>query len=235
MEFDHVFITGLEENLFPSVISLTSPDQIEEERRLFYVALTRAKVDVTITFAATRFKWGNMEFSRPSRFLKEIDPRYVDAKYDDEEENEEEERTQRRGQIDELRRRYDMRSGRTVVDRREFQSSRQVPSGYGTNQSPHRTPSYQSQARPTTPPRPSAPDVSKMRSVGVRTESEGVMNVSSAGSYAVGQMVSHARFGVGRITALEVLTSDTKITVAFENPEFGTKALLAKFAKLTIL
>ena len=235
LEFDHVFITGLEENLFPSVISLTSPDQIEEERRLFYVALTRAKVDVTITFAATRFKWGNMEFSRPSRFLKEIDPRYVDAKYDDEEENEEEERTQRRGQIDELRRRYDMRSGRTVVDRREFQSSRQVPQGYGTNQSPHRTPSYQSQPRPTTPPRPSAPDVSKMRSVGVRTESEGVMNVSSAGSYAVGQRVSHARFGVGQITALEVLTSDTKITVAFENPEFGTKALLAKFAKLTIL
>ena len=214
LEFDHVFITGMEENLFPSVISLTSPDQIEEERRLFYVALTRAKLDATITFAASRFKWGSMEFSRPSRFLKEIDPRYVDAKYDDEEE-EQEERTQRRGQIDDLRRRFDQRQGRTVVERREFQSSRQMPTA---------TP------RPATPSRP---DLSKFRSVGVRTEAESA-KVESAGAYAVGQRVSHARFGRGRIEAIEQLTSDMKITVLFDSPEHGRKSLLAKYAKLQI-
>ena len=214
LEFDHVFITGMEENLFPSVISLSSPDQIEEERRLFYVALTRAKLDATITFAASRFKWGSMEFSRPSRFLKEIDPRYVDAKYDDDEE-EQEERTQRRGQIDDLRRRFDQRQGRTVVERREFQSSRQMPTAA---------------PRPATPSRP---DLSKFRSVGVRTEAESA-RVESAGAYAVGQRVSHARFGRGRIEAIEQLTSDMKITVLFDNPEHGRKSLLAKYAKLQI-
>ena len=214
LEFDHVFITGMEENLFPSVISLSSPDQIEEERRLFYVALTRAKLDATITFAASRFKWGSMEFSRPSRFLKEIDPRYVDAKYDDEEE-EQEERTQRRGQIDDLRRRFDQRQGRTVVERREFQSSRQMPT-----------------ATPR-PAAPSRPDLSKFRSVGVRTEAESA-RVESAGAYAVGQRVSHARFGRGRIEAIEQLTSDMKITVLFDSPEHGRKSLLAKYAKLQI-
>lgn len=217
LEFDHIFITGMEENLFPSVISLTSPDQIEEERRLFYVALTRAKVDVTITFAASRFKWGSMEFSRPSRFLKEIDPRFVDCHYEDEEESEKEERNSRRNQIDDLRRRFDMRQGRTVVERREFQSSRQ------TSPTPSRTAAV-----------PSRPDFSKMRSVGVRTEAEGSTLVESAGVYAVGQRVSHARFGTGRIEAIERLTSDSKITVLFDNPEAGRKALLAKYAKLKV-
>ena len=213
LEFDHIFITGMEENLFPSVISLTSPEQVEEERRLFYVALTRAKVDATITFASSRFKWGSMEFSRPSRFLKEIDPRYLDLRYEDEEESEEQERSQRRGQIDDLRRRFDQRQGRTVVERREFHSTT--------------TPS-----RPA--PTPSRPDMSKMRSVGIRTEAEGSSQVESAGVYAVGQRVSHARFGIGRIEAIERLTTDTKITVLFEQPEHGRKSLLAKYAKLRI-
>lgn len=217
LEFDHIFITGMEENLFPSVISLTSPEQVEEERRLFYVALTRAKVDATITFASTRFKWGSMEFSRPSRFLKEIDPRYLDVRYEDEEEQDEEKSTtRRREQIDDLRRRFDQRQGRTIVERREFQSSRQ-------NYTPN-TPQ-----RPSVPQRP---DMSKFRSVGVRTEAEGSAKVESAGVYAVGQRVSHARFGAGRIEAIERLTSDTKLTVRFDNGD--VKNLLAKYAKLKI-
>ena len=209
LEFDHVYITGMEENLFPSVISLTSPDQIEEERRLFYVAVTRAKKYLTITYASTRFKWGSMEFSRPSRFLKEIDPRFVDGRFDDDEE-EVEERQRGRSQIEDLKRRFDQRQGRTIVERREFQSR-------------------------TTPatPQPIRPNISNMRSVGVRSgESE---QVASVGEYAVGQRVSHARFGGGRIEALEKLTTDTKITVLFDNPIVGRKALLAKYAKLEIL
>ncbi len=217
LEFDHIFITGMEENLFPSVISLTSPEQVEEERRLFYVALTRAKVDVTITFASSRFKWGSMEFSRPSRFLKEIDSRYLDVRYEDEEEQDEEKSTsRRREQIDDLRRRFDQRQGRTIVERREFQSSRQ-------NYTPN---------TPQRPVAPQRPDMSKFRSVGIRTEAEGSAKVESAGAYAVGQRVSHARFGVGVIEAIERLTSDTKLTVRFDNGD--VKNLLAKYAKLKI-
>lgn len=218
LEFDHVFITGMEENLFPSVISLTSPEQVEEERRLFYVALTRAKKDATITFASSRFKWGSMEFSRPSRFLKEIDPRYLDLRYEDDEESEESRGAGRREQIEDLRRRFDQRQGRTIVDRREFQSSRQV-----------HTPTPQ---RTITPSRP---DMSKMKSVGIRTESEGgAQRVESAGIYAVGQRVSHSRFGVGTIESIERLTSDTKLTIKFNDPQYGTKNLLAKYAKLKV-
>ena len=66
---------GLAGNLFPSQRAVASHDGIEGERRLFYVALTRVKVQATISYAETRFKWGNMEFSRPSCFLREIDPR----------------------------------------------------------------------------------------------------------------------------------------------------------------
>lgn len=223
LEFDHVFITGLEENLFPSLNSLASPDQIEEERRLFYVALTRAKVDVTLSFAETRFKWGNHEFSRPSRFIKEIDRQYLDIRF--EEGEDEGERKQGRDRIKELKRRYDQREGRTVVERREFQS-RYTPSrvNYPSGSSAHRT--------VATPP---LPDTSRMRSLGTRQEESAGNVVASAGQYAVGQRVSHARFGVGVIEAIEVLTSDSKITVRFENEAFGQKALLAKFAKLTIL
>ena len=78
LEFRHVFIAGMEENLFPSQPSVNSQRELEEERRLFYVALTRAKDRVTITYAKSRFRWGDVTFSRPSRFIREIDPRYLD-------------------------------------------------------------------------------------------------------------------------------------------------------------
>ena len=79
LEFDAVFIVGLEENLFPSDMSGDDERQIEEERRLFYVAMTRARKHLTLLFATTRFKYGNMDFCTPSRFLKDIDARYLSA------------------------------------------------------------------------------------------------------------------------------------------------------------
>jgi DNA helicase-2/ATP-dependent DNA helicase PcrA len=72
LEYKYVYILGCEENLFPSQRALESPDGVEEERRLFYVALTRAKSEAVLSYCEMRFKWGNMEFSSPSRFLKEI-------------------------------------------------------------------------------------------------------------------------------------------------------------------
>ncbi|MGE5317430.1 MAG: 3'-5' exonuclease, partial [Chloroflexota bacterium] len=78
LEFPYVFIVGMEENLFPSNMSLATRAEIEEERRLFYVALTRAEKKVTLTFAETRYRWGNMTANEPSRFLSEIDDRFLE-------------------------------------------------------------------------------------------------------------------------------------------------------------
>ena len=80
LEFAYVFIVGLEENLFPSIMSLESQENLEEERRLFYVALTRAKKRLFLSFATTRFKWGQFIDSKPSRFISEIDEHYLEKK-----------------------------------------------------------------------------------------------------------------------------------------------------------
>lgn len=77
LEFDYVYISGLEENLFPSSLALSSRSELEEERRLFYVAVTRAKKMLTLSFAQTRYKYGSLQFCEPSRFLEEVPARYI--------------------------------------------------------------------------------------------------------------------------------------------------------------
>ena len=77
LEFKNVFVVGLEENLFPNQLSMNSYKELEEERRLFYVAITRAEEHCYLSFAKSRFKYGKMEFCNPSRFLKDIDIRYL--------------------------------------------------------------------------------------------------------------------------------------------------------------
>lgn len=77
LEFRNVFIVGMEENLFPSSMSGDSPRAMEEERRLFYVAITRAEDHCFLSFAKTRFKYGKMEFANPSRFLRDIDSSFL--------------------------------------------------------------------------------------------------------------------------------------------------------------
>ncbi|MFQ3579960.1 MAG: UvrD-helicase domain-containing protein [Bacteroidales bacterium] len=78
LEFKHCFIVGLEESLFPSLMTMESEANMEEERRLFYVALTRAEKTATLTYASSRRKWGKLNMCSPSRFLKEIDSSYLD-------------------------------------------------------------------------------------------------------------------------------------------------------------
>jgi DNA helicase-2/ATP-dependent DNA helicase PcrA len=78
LEFPFVHIVGVEENLFPSMMSLHSRADLEEERRLFYVALTRAERRVTVSYAETRYKWGKLDYCEPSRFIDEIDEKYVE-------------------------------------------------------------------------------------------------------------------------------------------------------------
>ena len=77
LEFNQVYIVGLEEDLFPSALSSTTRADLEEERRLFYVAITRAKKKVTITYAKTRYRWGKLNDCEPSRFITEIDKKYT--------------------------------------------------------------------------------------------------------------------------------------------------------------
>ena len=77
LEFPHVYLVGLEENLFPSQMALNSRSELEEERRLFYVAVTRAKETCTLSYATSRFQWGNLITSEPSRFIDEIEPEFL--------------------------------------------------------------------------------------------------------------------------------------------------------------
>ena len=77
LEFKHVYIVGMEDTLFPSPMSSGSARELEEERRLFYVAVTRAEKQATLSYALNRYKWGNLERCSPSRFLKEIDQKFL--------------------------------------------------------------------------------------------------------------------------------------------------------------
>ncbi len=125
LEYKYVYIVGLEENLFPSQRAMESPDGFEEERRLFYVALTRAKVAATLSYAEMRFKWGNMEFSRPSCFLREIDPQYLENVVEPDDDRVPH-REEGGSAIDELRRRFDYRF------QQKGQAPREDEHGYGS-------------------------------------------------------------------------------------------------------
>ena len=78
LEYDNVFVTGVEENLFPGALTVMDPRDLEEERRLFYVAVTRAKKRIMLYYAENRFRFGKLTPMAPSRFLKDIDASYVD-------------------------------------------------------------------------------------------------------------------------------------------------------------
>jgi DNA helicase-2/ATP-dependent DNA helicase PcrA len=81
LEFRNVYIVGMEENLFPSQMMITSRADLEEERRLFYVAITRAEKKLTLSYATSRYQWGNLRSCEKSRFLDEIDPQYLNVKF----------------------------------------------------------------------------------------------------------------------------------------------------------
>ncbi len=215
LEFDTVFIAGMEENLFPSIMCLTSPRQLEEERRLFYVALTRAKHEATILYSETRYKWGNMEFCKPSRFIKEIDPKYLDMPVgDDDDDNDE--RSADEDPIAALRRKLNKHYAQMPTPKRPV------------------TPAHGQPTRTVTQPTTPRPDTSGMKRMGTRhmVHNEGESNSTiSAGQYTIGQHVVHPKFGSGTIIEIEQLSNDIKLKVKFNDPSQGTKTLLSKFAK----
>jgi len=87
LEFSHVFVVGLEENLFPSQMSLGTREDLEEERRLFYVAITRAKKSLALHYATSRYRWGTLTNCEPSRFIDEIDPKYLELDFKPQQKN----------------------------------------------------------------------------------------------------------------------------------------------------
>ncbi len=224
LEYDYVYIVGVEENLFPSQRAVESGD-IEEERRLFYVAITRAKVAAMISYAETRFKWGSMEFSRPSCFLREIEPKYLDVVDSEGDAAELSSPSQRSFGSASQRGGGSVGSGggRTAIEelRKRFDYRHQQAKREGATSRPN--PAVVSPARSTS--------VEGMRRVGVRTNSDSAP--VGACQYSAGERVEHPRFGVGVVKAIESLSTDHKLIVDFG--ENGEKTLLAKFAKLTKL
>ena len=88
LEFPYVYVVGMEENLFPSQLSVNSRTELEEERRLFYVAVTRAEIKATLSWANTRYRWGNLTYCEPSRFIQEIDAEFLEQPVASENESE---------------------------------------------------------------------------------------------------------------------------------------------------
>ena len=203
LEFPTVFVVGLEENIFPSPMCTGSMRELEEERRLLYVAITRAEKHCILTCAQNRFRYGKMEYDTPSRFIKDIDPRLLKVE------------------------------GGTGIP------GLPKSSGMSSSSSMSSPTSYTSRtnySRPVQNPRPVATqfiaDV-KPRLVPVRKEAPTPQ--SSIGDIGLkeGNIIEHQRFGIGTVVKVEGSGENTKATVNFKNA--GTKQLLLKFAKYTII
>ena len=230
LEFKYVYIVGMEDDLFPSQRAVESMEGIEEERRLFYVALTRAKRKAVLSFSETRFKWGSMEFCRPSRFLGEIDRRYLDVAFDLEEERRVD-RSEQPSAIEQLRQRFDYRykngaqpsSGaqRPAFERRSERAN------YGAERGEQRP-------RPSMVVEPARPTNLRRIST-VSGAPTGASGAGSATNLCAGMRVEHVKFGTGVVLGVEPSAMDTKVTVRFDDPAIGKKSLLSKFAKLKVL
>ena len=212
LEFKNVFVVGLEENLFPSPMSGSSYKALEEERRLFYVAITRAEEHCFLSYAKSRFKYGKMEFSNPSRFLSDIDSRYLNLPQG--------EAIARK--VDEGATRFRQSNLFSVSreEREERYIDRYTPSmfdGGEIPQEPHRF------VKPT-PPR----TLRKIPTAGTSVSSS-----ASTHGVSVGQTIEHERFGLGEVIRVEGTGDNCKATVRFRN--VGEKQLLLKFARFKVV
>ena len=197
LEFATVFVVGLEENIFPSPLAAVSVRELEEERRLLYVAITRAEKHCILTNAKNRFRYGKMEFDNPSRFIDEIDASLIEGGEEAPESSFGGGRSSYGGYGSE-----GSYGGRMPWDRdrsgygRDYQNSKPVASQFMADPKP-------------------------------------AFASSAAGSLSEGCRIEHQRFGIGTVLKIEGTGENTKATVEFQNA--GTKQLLLKFAKFTIL
>jgi DNA helicase-2/ATP-dependent DNA helicase PcrA len=234
LEYKYVYIAGCEENLFPSQRALESVDGVEEERRLFYVALTRAKSEAMITYCDMRYKWGNMEFSSPSRFLSEIDPKYVECDEDLSPKSGASSQGSLTGRMGNFSQASatERRNGQTAVEalRQRFDYRFQQKRAEAGAQAARG--GVKSGVKVAPDPKIVAP-IQQPRSVeGMRRITPSVVGAGAVTScpYQIGDRVEHPKFGVGVIQRIEPLATDHKVVVDFGS--YGEKTLLAKFAKL---
>jgi DNA helicase-2/ATP-dependent DNA helicase PcrA len=213
LEFNNVYIVGVEEELFPSRMAFESPEDMEEERRLFYVAITRAKKRVFISYAQNRYKWGTPTMSQPSRFLRDIDPKYLDMPV------EQKTRTNKTE--------YDFGDNEWDDDFNNKSKFYKEQSGSGRNGGTRPaggTPKAGQvngniiPRRPVTTPKAADPN----------------FKPDNPDSIQPGMKVEHATFGIGKILQIEGVSPNRKATVFFQESN-EEKQLLLKFAKLRII
>ena len=209
LEFKNVFVVGMEENLFPSSMVGDSPRALEEERRLFYVAITRAEEHCFLSYAKTRFRYGKMEFGSPSRFLKDIDIRFL-----------------RLPQDAGMFRRVEEEA---AVFRREnargFAPDKEN-APYGGKERVSVRPKQQIIA-------PTVPRNLKRVAPSANTASTSLSDGGSANRIQQGQLIEHERFGLGEVLKVEGEGDNAKATIRFKNA--GDKQLLLRFARFKVI
>mgnify|MGYP003289318388 CR=1 FL=1 len=212
LEYPHVCIVGLEENLFPSGGWMASESEIEEERRLFYVALTRAKKTLALSFAHSRMRNGKTETNSPSRFLYEIDSSYVANPLVKEREG---------GEV---------RRQSFSTWKKDGGSSRPSSNTYGQSSRPEvvRRPSQPLQRKPDPVPTP----VRRPQSVPVRVPDADFVPTPIL-ELRAGQRIEHNRFGFGKIVEITGNPADLKAKIAFD--DHGEKILILKYAKIRVV
>ena len=239
LEFATVFVVGLEENIFPSPLAAVSVRELEEERRLLYVAITRAEKHCILTNAKNRFRYGKMEFDNPSRFIDEIDASLIEGGEETPESSFGGGRSSFGG-YGSSRYGSDNRygsdggyGGRMPWDRdrsgyrRDYQNSKPVASQFMADPKP----GFKS-VRAVNAVHRIMGDTASSSSVALAGSSASKAS-SAAGSLSEGCRIEHQRFGIGTVLKIEGSGENTKATVEFQNA--GTKQLLLKFAKFTLL
>ena len=226
LEFPTVFIVGLEEDLFPNSGARESLREMEEERRLLYVAITRAKDHCILSFAKSRYKYGQFGFCEPSCFIKEINPAYMIMHGS--------------AGMQRQQQQQSFRSGGMFGATNSFCSGRRTAYGQQENGQPQwsrssagRTPepprSREPENRPAATPSFTSRPTNLYRVSDVQRYSQGTA-CSSQPRLSVGAIVQHDRFGVGEVMSTEGVGENAKATIKFQNA--GVKTLLLKFAKL---
>ena len=216
LEFPTVFVVGLEENIFPSPMCTNSMRELEEERRLLYVAITRAEKHCILTCAQNRFRYGRMEYDTPSRFIRDIDPDLLDVQ--DEKKSEGHEWMQNPRPVA-TQFRADPKP-RAVAPRQPEKPVDPFGSGFKRL--------YQQQTG-----RPLGTAGSNFRPVNRAVPQRPMATDASADNLHEGVRIEHQRFGIGTVIKIEGTGENMKATVDFRNA--GTKQLLLKFAKFKII
>ena len=239
LEFPTVFVVGLEENIFPSPLSAASLRELEEERRLLYVAITRAEKHCILTNAKNRWRYGKMEFDNPSRFIDEIDSKLIDSQeeaggslFGSMSDQPEWARSQRprRPWEDAEQPRYSSR----------YQNSKPVASQFVADPKPSLSEGNFKSVRALNAAKRYMETHSShpaSRGTGSSAASVSSSTASSAGSSSCGlqegMKIEHQRFGRGTVLKIEGTGENTKATVEFVHS--GTKQLLLKYAKFTVV